>query len=534
MLGEDTPYPMLVADASGAVERANAAARSLLGGVARIGPEWLARAHHELCARLAAPPGAGSTPDAEGEPRPVRGPVGERVFEAHPVHAGRDRVTWWLVDVTEREHAMEVLRAERDSAASMVAAATELLSSLNLDRCLEAVARLAVTHLAEAARVVVPLGRRYEVAYYDAGGEAVRRNLDLDPRDLPGLAEALRAFPPVPARWVDPERAPGWVLGEGHDGIRSVVVISLPGYGLPAGALILLRGSTGFSPAEEVFARLFVARAGMAISIARVYAEQGAVTETLMADLLPPMTPYLDVADVAARYRAAGHGALVGGDFYDVHPVAGSGGTALVVLGDVSGKGLEAAVLTGKIRNTLRALLPLADDHQRVLERLNEVLLAESSPRYVTLVLAGVGRRGPRLELRLTSAGHPPPMIVRNDGRVEDALTRGTLIGLLEEITSVTETVLLDPGETCLLYSDGVIEARGGPLGDELFGDDRLREELRQCAGMPAAALAERVQMLASQWAGERERDDIAIVAIGAPREAPDGPPDGQDGGPPA
>ncbi|MGW2221454.1 PP2C family protein-serine/threonine phosphatase [Nonomuraea sp. NPDC001684] len=531
MLGEDTPYPMLVVDASGAVERANAAARSLLGDATRIAPDWLARAHHDLCARLAASPDAGSTPE------PARGPVGERVFEAHPVRAGRDRVTWWLVDVTAREQAMEVLRGERDSAASMVAAATELLSSLNLDRCLEAVARLAVTHLAHAARVVVPLGpRRYEVAYHEAGGAAVRRNLDIDPRSMPGLAEALRAFPPVPARWVDPERAPGWVLGEGRDDTRSVAVISLPGYGLPAGALILLRSSAGFSAAEEVFARLFVARAGTAISIARVYAEQGAITETLMADLLPPMTPYLDVADVAARYRAAGHGALVGGDFYDVHPVAGSGGAALVVLGDVSGKGLEAAVLTGKIRNTLRALLPLADDHQRVLERLNEVLLAESSPRYVTLVLAGVERRGHRLELRLTSAGHPPPMIVRNDGRVEDARTRGTLIGLLDQITSVTETVLLAPGETCLLYSDGVIEARGGPLGDELFGDDRLREELRQCAGMPAAALAERVQMLASQWAGERERDDIAIVAIGAPREAPDAPdaPDGPDGGLPA
>ncbi|MFI6925403.1 PP2C family protein-serine/threonine phosphatase [Nonomuraea spiralis] len=519
MLGEDTPYPMLVADASGTVEQANAAARSLLGGATRLTPDWLARAHHDLLARLPATGG--------GTPEPVRGPVGGRVFEAHAVRAGRDRVTWWLVDVTARERDMEVLRAERDSAASMVEAATELLSSLNLDRCLEVAARLAVRHLAHAARVVIPLGRRrYTMACHDAGGEGVRRDLDIDPQEMPGLAEALRAYPPVPARWVDPELTPAWVRGENQGEARAVVVISLPGYGLPAGALILLRDTAGFSPAEDVFARLFAARAGTAIAIARLYAEQGAITETLMADLLPPMTPYLEVADVAARYRAAGHGAQVGGDFYDVHPVAGTGGAALVVLGDVSGKGLEAAVLTGKIRNTLRALLPLADDHQRVLERLNDVLLAGPSPRYVTLVLAGVERRGTRLALRLTSAGHPPPMIVRNDGEVEDARTRGTLIGLLEQVTSVTETVFLDPGETCLLYSDGVIEARGGPLGDEMFGEDRLREELRRCAGMPADALAERVQMLASQWAGERERDDIAIVAVGAPREAP-GPSEG-------
>ncbi|NUR93118.1 MAG: serine/threonine protein phosphatase, partial [Nonomuraea sp.] len=89
MLGEDTPYPMLVAAASGAVEQANEAARSLLGGAARVTPEWFARAHRELCDRLA--------DGVRAAPEPVRGPVGERVYEAHPVRAGRDRVTWWLV-----------------------------------------------------------------------------------------------------------------------------------------------------------------------------------------------------------------------------------------------------------------------------------------------------------------------------------------------------------------------------------------------------------------------------------------------------
>ncbi|MFB9627580.1 PP2C family protein-serine/threonine phosphatase [Nonomuraea helvata] len=219
-----------------------------------------------------------------------------------------------------------------------------------------------------------------------------------------------------------------------------------------------------------------------------------------------------------------------------MHPVAGSARAPLVVLGDVSGKGLEAAVLTGKIRNILRALAPLADDHHRVLELLNSVLLTDCDPtRYVTLVLASIERRGTQVVLRLTSAGHPEPLIVRNDGRVEPVGTAGTLIGLVEPITSVTESVSLEPGETCLLYSDGIVEARGGPLGDEFFGEERLCEQLRQCAGMPPEALADRVQMLACQWVGCGEHDDMAVVAITAPREASHGaaePPAGPAAGP--
>ncbi|QYC40994.1 Stage II sporulation protein E (SpoIIE) [Nonomuraea coxensis DSM 45129] len=501
---EDSPYPMLVVGASGAVERANAAARALLGG-ARDVPAWLARAHGEHAAG------------------PVTGPVGERVFEAHPVRDdGAGRVEWWLVDVTERHRAGEAVRAERDALAAAVEVSSELLATLNLDRCLEAVARLAVRHLAVAARVVLPrAGHRHVVTCCEAGDGTAHLDLTREAGTMPGLSEALRGFPPVPPRWLDPATAPAWVTRGAPAGIGSIVVLALPGYGLPAGALILLRRSEhhGFTPSEALFAPLFTARAGTAISIARLYAEQAAITETLMADLLPPVMTHVDGVEVAARYRAAGDSAQVGGDFYDVHAVAGAGRRSLVVLGDVSGKGLEAAVLTGKIRNTLRALLPLSDDHQRVLNRLNDVLLAADGSRFVTLVLAGVERRGGRVVLRLTSAGHPPPMIVRFDGRVQVARTRGTLIGLLEHVTSVTEEVLLEPGDTCLLYSDGVIEARGGPFGGELFGEERLEAELRRCAGMPADSLAERVQMLASQWAGGGERDDLAIVAIGVPRE---------------
>jgi serine phosphatase RsbU (regulator of sigma subunit) len=225
--------------------------------------------------------------------------------------------------------------------------------------------------------------------------------------------------------------------------------------------------------------------------------------------------------DYAGRYRAASDHERIGGDFYDVHPGADASQETFVVLGDVAGKGLEAAVLTGKIRNTLHALLPLASDHRQVLTLLNGALLTSHHTRFATMALASVRREGHQVRLRLTSAGHMPPLIVRADGRVEEAATHGTLVGALPSVTVRTAEEVLAPGETCLLYTDGITEARGGPLGDELFGEHRLRQALVECAGMPGEAIVERVQMLAAQWLGTGSHDDMATVAISAPRTAP-------------
>lgn len=175
-------------------------------------------------------------------------------------------------------------------------------------------------------------------------------------------------------------------------------------------------------------------------------------------------------------------------------------------------------MLTGKIRNTLQALTPLAADHKAVLELLNGALLSSDHARCTTLVLASVANRDGEVTLRLTSAGHLPPLIVRDGGRVEQAETCGTLIGALSSIETHSFETTLAPGETCVLYTDGVTEARGGPMGDYMFGEECLAAALTECAGMPAAAVVERVMMLATQWIGHQVHDDIAVVAITAPR----------------
>ncbi|MGW4560931.1 PP2C family protein-serine/threonine phosphatase [Streptomyces sp. NPDC004561] len=513
----EAPYPVLVVDRHGGLVRVNEAARLLLPGTKSgdrlpdTGPPWLWDAHQRL--------GDGSRSASAG---PLSGRINDRFFEAHPTPGDHGDVVWWLVDETDRRLAESALTDAQMRTEILSQISGALLSTLNVPRCMEVAASMAAEHFAEAAVLVAPSqGKRHPLTYARRGGPVTQISRKVEVSGVPGLTEALQGFPPVPARWIDPAGIPDWVVPDGFAGpVGSVIVAPLPGHGVPAGALILLRSSTeqAFTEGEEIFARLFAARAGAALSAARLYAEQATITDTLMRELLPPSLHSVHGVEYAGGYRAAKDHERVGGDFYDVHPGSDPSQETLVVLGDVAGKGLDAAVLTGKIRNTLHALLPLAGDHQQVLGLLNGALLNSHHTRFATVVLASVRRRGGRAQVRLTSAGHLPPLTVRADGTVEEVSTYGTLVGALPSVTTNTVRTTLAPGETCLLYTDGITEARGGPLGDELFGEHRLRRALSECAGMPAEAVVERVQMLAAQWIGPGRHDDMATVAISAPR----------------
>ncbi|WP_206434046.1 PP2C family protein-serine/threonine phosphatase [Streptomyces sp. ADI98-10] len=510
---------MLVADAQGVVVRCNDAAGPLLPAAAPgtslvdVAPAWLCAAHTRL-----ASPGPHPVPETG---QTLRGDIGGRHFEAHPTVRGDGSVAWWLVDDTGHQLAREALRRERERSAFLAKASNVLLASLNLGRCMDGTAHMAAENLADAALVIAPArGQRLPVVTCVRGGAPATTTVTVDLDEVPGLAEALRGFPPVPSRWIDPATAPGWMMPERFGPVGSIVITPLPGHGVPAGALILLRATetAAFSDEEEAFARLFAARAGAAMSAARLYAEQSTVSDMLMRELLPPDLHQISGVDFAGGYRPSADHERIGGDFYDVHPATVEGAGALVSLGDVCGKGLEAAVLTGKIRNTLHALLPLADDHQRMLSLLNTALLSSHHTRFATMVLASAVRRGSAVDLKLTSGGHPSPLIVRADGTVEEADTHGTLIGAIPNVSATTTTASLAPGESCVLYTDGITEAKGGPMGDDLFGDERLKRALAGCAGMPAEGIVEHVQMLAAQWLGNRPHDDMAVVVISAPR----------------
>lgn len=500
------PYPVVVVDPAGRVVELNDAALALLPDARTEqplpSPGWLAAVQR--------------APDAVT----ATGTVGSRSFSAHPSLLPGGGTAWWLVEETAYRSATEELKAERERARFLTEASTALLASLNLDRCMEITARLAAEHLADAALVISPTrAGKLPAVICDHEGRVTRTTIPAQAEAVPGLAEALRGFPPVPSRWIDPASASDWLIPEGFGEVGSLVVTPLPGHGVAAGALVLLRRERQrrFSESEEAFAGLFAARAGAAMSAAWLYAEQNTITDILMRDLLPPSLRQVEGVEFAGGYRASVDTDRIGGDFYDVHPPSEDCPETLAVLGDVAGKGLEAAVITGKIRNTVQALLPMADDHARLLRLLNNALLGSGSIRFATLVLASTHRQGRDVVLRVTAAGHPPPLIVRRDGTVEEADTAGTLIGALPAIDSRSAEVRLAPGETCLLYTDGVTEAKGGPLGDAMFGERRLKRVLAECAGMPAEAVVERIQMLADAWIGDGRHDDIAVLAITAP-----------------
>ena len=512
---------MVTVDAAGIVLSHNEQAGVLLAqvsvGVAlgEVAPAWLVEAHSQRVS------GAGDELSVW-----AAGRIGGHRVKALAGPGVDGAVTWWLVGHRAPSGAVKELARERARAGLLQELSSELLASLNFERCTAVTVRRAAQHLADAAVVVgMGDGHSFPVTWCTTSGPVTQERIVLDPGQLPGLAEALLGLPALPSRWIDPHRVPSWVMPDGFvdtaADIGSVIVVPLPGHGVPAGCLILLRHrkEATFTSGDESFAQLFAARAGAALSIARSYARQAHVTDVLMRDLLPPTLGRVHGICFSGRYRASAAGERVGGDFYDLHPAATPDGESVVVLGDVCGKGLEAAVTAGRIRTVLEALAPFAADHTRLLTLLNSAMLSSQRTPFVTLVLASAVRQDTRVRLRVSSAGHPVPLIVRTTGEVQEVRTSGTLIGAFADIEFKTAEVVLQPGETCLLYSDGITEARGGPLGDVMFGEGRLRTLLSQCAGMPPEVVTERVQMVVAQWVGEGRHDDMAVLAIGAPRE---------------
>jgi serine phosphatase RsbU (regulator of sigma subunit) len=427
-----------------------------------------------------------------------------------------------IVSVTDSPDSLPAAGSVQDpgGTAFLVEASNQLMSSLNVERSLEITATLAARHLAEVAVVVAPPSRRrISITRATRAGAVERQVLRVDPAEVPGLSEALQGFPPVPSRWIDPATAPDWLVPHGLEEPGSLIVTPLPGNGIPAGALILLRGrgQERFTESEEALARVFAARAGAAISAALLFTRQSALARTLAEDLMPPRLTRMEGVELAGGFRPASDEQRLGGDFYDVHgPVPGDPGV-LVVFGDVCGNGVAAAMLAGKIRTSIAALRTVESDHERMLQLLNRALLSSRHTRFATLVLASARRVADGVAVRATCGGHPPPLVVRNDGTVERTTTRGTLIGAVEPVRATSSEILLAPGETCLLYSDGITEAVGGLTGTEFYGSDRLEQALAGCAGLPAEAVVERVQMLAEQWLASNRRDDMAVVAITAP-----------------
>lgn len=285
--------------------------------------------------------------------------------------------------------------------------------------------------------------------------------------------------------------------------------VPLVARGQRLGTLAVGRHAVGRHDVDEVAVLEDVARrAALAIDNARIHHERRRVARTLQQSLLPPKLPAVDGIGFAAEYVPTG--SEVGGDFYDVVPLPDD--RWLVVVGDVSGKGVQAATVTGVCRDVIRILAADGRPLPEVLYRLNSTLVERGQGRYCTLAIAEVCRSaGGGLEVSLRLAGHDRPVLVRASGRASFVGEGGTALGLLDSITSPTTVLTLDAGDSLIFYTDGVTERR---RGRELFGIERLRQAAVPLAGYSADVVAARLRATTIAFSVEEPRDDIAILVL--------------------
>lgn len=238
-----------------------------------------------------------------------------------------------------------------------------------------------------------------------------------------------------------------------------------------------------------------------------------ALARTLQASLIPPAPPQIPGLDVAAVYRPSGSGEDVGGDFYDVFETAVDDWA--VVIGDVCGKGVEAATVTVLARHTVRAAAIRARRPSAVLTTLNEALLRQETERFCTVAYARVRPDpGGAVRLSIGVGGHPLPLRAGADGPAEPLGRPGTLLGILDTADVHDDTAQLRPGDVVVFSTDGVTEAR---RDGEFFGDDRLAALVEKHRGETASGVAEHILGEVMTFQRGVARDDIALVVLKVP-----------------
>jgi serine phosphatase RsbU (regulator of sigma subunit) len=296
-------------------------------------------------------------------------------------------------------------------------------------------------------------------------------------------------------------------------GLRATITAPLRAHGRVFGVMTFVSAESGrsFSADDVALVEELARRAGIAVDNARLYTERSHIAHTLQMELLPAELPEIPNVEIAVRYRAAGEANEVGGDFYDVF-ASSVEGEWMVVIGDVSGKGAEAAAVTAIARYTLHAAALESSEPSELLRKLNAALIAQRHGRdFCTVCVARIVPHDDSATVRFSLAGHPPPVVLRDDGSAELHGEPGTLLGIFEDPKLVDSEFELGPGDGLLLYTDGVTEA-GRPLAQ--LGEEGLAAAL--AASRPATA-GEAVVAAESAAIDAQDgpvRDDIALVAV--------------------
>jgi serine phosphatase RsbU (regulator of sigma subunit) len=293
------------------------------------------------------------------------------------------------------------------------------------------------------------------------------------------------------------------------------MVLPLGARGSVRGALTLwiMRRSKAFDDRARRTAHRLADRAALALDNARLHEQQSHIASVLQHSLLPRSLPEITGFEAASRFLPAGEAYEVGGDFYDVFRTGS--GTWTAVIGDVCGKGPEAASLTALARYTIRTASSPGTTPSDVLRTLHESISSEHTDlRFCTAALARIqapsnGRGAARLTVAL--GGHPLPLILRKNGRVDSVGEPGTLLGALPSPVLADADAKLAVGDSLILYTDGMLD-----VGDRSKADqpDWLAKQVARVAGKSADEIAQKLTQAAVKRHGGEPRDDIAVLVL--------------------
>ena len=492
-----------------------------LGPAARAGSPWVAGDADPTATALRARSVVAAPLESQGRLTGVVVAVSSvpgRFDEADGVRLGRlaDEMSLSL----EKARVGELERSWRGWL-SFVAEASDLLAgTLDQERTMALVAQLVVPRLATWCAV-------YTVTEAEPDRLAYVWHADENRADgLRDLLEHAGAAPPMdgPGPWTGLANAPGDVrAAAGGTAADHVYAFPLIARGRRIGTIVIGRPPGDRFPRSAVeLAEELSRRAALAIDNARLFSAQTAMSSALQRSLLPPGIPEIPGLEVAVVYEPAGEGSEVGGDFYDVFesgprpggPVSSS--RWRFAIGDVCGTGPEAAAVTGLARHALRILAAEDMSVPAVLTRLNRLILGEGERGRLLTLLHGeiAARRRDGVRIRLTSAGHPLPLVLDPGGGVREAASAQALLGVFDGVEFHTDTVDLRRGEVLLCVTDGVTERRSG---NRLLGDgDGLERLLAGCTGLSAGAVAARIQRAVRDFGPEPSNDDIALIVLRA------------------
>jgi PAS domain S-box-containing protein len=547
---QQAPVPLFLLDSGGTVRRVNAAAGELFGS----GPGY---ATGKLFAAFVDPPSRAAVQTLlaaaarTGEPRQLRAGVltsegvADRALAVRQV-AIRGEEDQLIVaaglptDPPGRagppaEPGAGVVAAMTRRQDLVTAAARILLENVTYSEtvAVQQVARLLAREL--AAWVIVDTEHRGRLSRQVVAGpedqqsqELARAAATIDPR--PGSAPA-QVHESGSALLLAHAEDLG-TLGDGPGGVpllmalgaSSVLCVPLSDGERCYGVLTLAgQASHGrFGMADAGLVAELGEQLALAIRADRLFWRRSGVADALQASLLPRQLRQIPGTEIAATHVPATGEPEVGGDFYDVYPAGDGWGTAI---GDVCGKGEDAAAVTAAARHAIRAFAHANPDPEAVLRSANDVMLAEEfGGRFVTAAVGHLRWRRRRLHVVLGSAGHPGPVRIRPDGRTQRLRGGGLPLGIFPDAAPATEELDLDPGDVLFLYTDGLTGACGP---DMVYFEDRLTDELAVLAGKPPSVLVARVRELALEFCRGELRDDMTMLAMraGEPPVTRAGPP---------